>query len=130
MKDVNKKHTLTLESLNILFMKCRKYGQVPRLELMSGANLSVQVSRTHYCKPRNDQGPWVSAEIGFPSIEFIEWVERKGIESEMGKHEIYPYTDLSLIVEFINEHGGIRFTNNWREHLEELGLLPENLLTS
>ena len=33
-----------------------------------GENLSVQASRTHYCVPRTDQGPYTEVEVGFPSV--------------------------------------------------------------
>jgi hypothetical protein len=30
-----------------------------------GAELSVQASKTHYCTPRNNRGPYIKLEVGF-----------------------------------------------------------------
>jgi hypothetical protein len=41
----------------------------PRIVCKDGTSLSVQASRTHYCKPRYDDCiPYFSVEVGFPSI--------------------------------------------------------------
>ena len=37
-----------------------------RLRLADGTSLSVQVSETHYCSPRNNWGPYYEVEVGFP----------------------------------------------------------------
>jgi hypothetical protein len=34
------------------------------LPLKNGATISVQASETHYCTPRNNEGPWAEFETG------------------------------------------------------------------
>lgn len=44
------------------------YGTtVPAIECADGFTMSVQASRSHYCTPRNDVGPYTAVEVGFPS---------------------------------------------------------------
>ncbi len=34
-----------------------------------GFSMSVQASETTYCNPRDNMGPYIEAEIGFPSAK-------------------------------------------------------------
>jgi hypothetical protein len=40
---------------------------VPKIECVDGFSISVQASSTHYCSPRDNEGPWDTVECGFPS---------------------------------------------------------------
>ena len=35
---------------------------------VDGETLSVQGSKTHYCSPRTNEGPYTALEVGFPSV--------------------------------------------------------------
>jgi hypothetical protein len=39
----------------------------PAIKMKSGLEMSVQASRTHYCTPRSDFGPYDRVEVGFPN---------------------------------------------------------------
>ena len=74
-----------------------------------GENLSVQASRTHYCDPRTDQGPYNTVEVGFPSISPPDtWAEYFDGDWDTEDHtgSVYGYVPVALIREFIEEHGG------------------------
>lgn len=67
--------------------------------------MSVQASRTHYCSPRSDVGPWQSVEIGFPSrIEPLLWqyAESPGEWT----NTVYGYVPVELVAAVIEVHGG------------------------
>lgn len=44
------------------FLKIR-----PRYVCADGFSVSIQASRTHYCTPREDIGPYDKVELGYPS---------------------------------------------------------------
>lgn len=78
-----------------------------RITCADGFSLSVQASRTHYCSPRDNDGPWASVEIGFPSERvdsFMEYID--GGEDTDPTSTVYGYVPVYLVVEAIDAHGG------------------------
>ena len=70
-----------------------------------GFSMSVQASRTNYCSPRNDIGPYDSVEVGFPSQQeslLMPWCEDPGAPCDT----VYGYVPALVIWEVINKHGG------------------------
>jgi hypothetical protein len=43
-----------------------QYNQNKRIEFENGGSISVQASEFTYCTPRDNTGPYVSVEVGFP----------------------------------------------------------------
>jgi hypothetical protein len=71
----------------------------------SNTTLSVQASRTHYCTPRNNHGPYTHLEVGFPSVIPPDtWA--KYADGDYPAADVYGYVPVSLIKEFIDAHGG------------------------
>ena len=74
-----------------------------------GESLSVQASRTHYCSPRTDSGPYGSVEVGFPSVSPPDtWAEYFDGDWETDDHtgSVYAWVPVALVREFIEAHGG------------------------
>ena len=69
--------------------------------LNDGTTVSVQANRASYCTPRNDIGPYTSVEVGFPSVRPSWWNEHSSGD------EIAGWVPVSLVREFIEEHGGL-----------------------
>lgn len=71
-----------------------------------GFKISIQASRTHYCSPRTDTGPWYKVELGFPSAEpefgIMEYAENP--EDPTGT--VYAYVPISKVEQLVNYHGG------------------------
>lgn len=65
-----------------------------------GTKLSVQASEGHYCQPRNNQGPWHEVEVGYPTDEPDGWEQYSDGDS------IYGRVPVSVVQDFINQHGG------------------------
>lgn len=83
----------------------KHHGTCPDVVCANGFTMSVQASRTHYCSPRTDVGPWQSVEIGFPNrIEPLLWeyAESPGRWTET----VYGYVPVELAAAVIEVNGG------------------------
>ena len=70
------------------------------IKCADGAMLSVQASEGHYCKPRNNQGPWHQVEVGFPDPKPEGW------EAYSNSEDIYSCVPVELVKKYILLHGG------------------------
>lgn len=83
----------------------------PHIHCADGAHLSVQASKTHYCSPRNDLGPWSTVEVGYPNPAPPEsWSEffDGDWENEERTQSVYGYVPVDMVVDYINAHGGVK----------------------
>jgi hypothetical protein len=76
--------------------------QAPVIRCPNGAKFSVQASRTHYCSPQNDVGPYHSVEVGYPY-----WGQADQPEWWTTEDVVEGYVDIFRVIEFINESGGM-----------------------
>lgn len=79
---------------------------MPMLVCADGFSMSVQASFGHYCTPRDNDGPWTEAEVGFPSSAeelLIPYAE----DEEDPTETVYAYVPVSVIREVIRKHGGL-----------------------
>ncbi len=81
----------------------------PRIYCKNGFNISVQASKHHYCKPRENiqYGTYTKVELGMPSKEIPELEEYKEIKEEPQTMSVFPYVPIELIEKIIQENGGI-----------------------
>jgi len=73
-----------------------------------GFMVSIQASRTNYCEPRDDAGPYTSVELGFPSMvepKLMPWAE----DPSQPTNTVYGWVPSDVVLEIINDHGG------WKE---------------
>jgi hypothetical protein len=83
------------------------YQPIKKIVCKDGFHMSVQASETHYCTPRNSQGPWHKFEVGYPSAkvdEFMPYIE-EGISDPT--ETVYGYVPGEVIEKVIAAHGGI-----------------------
>jgi hypothetical protein len=78
----------------------------PRITCADGFNLSVQARHTAYCEPRDDRGPWVRVEVGFPSAE-PEFIMDHCEDPENPTGTVYGYVPIELVEKLIDYHGGM-----------------------
>ena len=79
----------------------------PRVRCADGAILSVQASKSHYCLPRDNHGPYTAVEVGYPSPAPPEsWNEFADSTPGGRVGGIYSYVPVELVYEFIEAHGG------------------------
>jgi len=80
-----------------------------------GFQMSVQASHFHYCSPRNDEGPYSTVEVGFPSeqedllVPYAEVWKDKGEEVDY-TDLVYAYVPSSVVLEVVAKHGGCDVT--------------------
>ncbi len=71
-----------------------------------GFHMSVQARSTSYCTPRDNTGPYIEAEVGFPSqtepllLPFAE-------QPETPTQSVYGYVPRNIIATVIAKHGGM-----------------------
>jgi|688.fasta_scaffold180697_3 hypothetical protein len=78
----------------------------PELICKDGFSMSVQASETHYCDPRQNEGPWCEVEVGYPSAEeplLFQYAETQGEWTKT----VYPYTPIHVLAQVVERHGGI-----------------------
>lgn len=78
----------------------------PRVILNSGASLSIQASRSHYCLPPENEGPYTHYELAHPrGLGAPDLALLKKYEDSEG---IYAYVPKEVLDKIINSHGGFR----------------------
>lgn len=83
----------------------REMETLPRITLISGMTLSIQVGRGLYCTPRDPIGPWTHVEIGFPNRKLPSEFE----EYKDGTGDVFAYVPIELVAKLISNQGGIRY---------------------
>jgi hypothetical protein len=83
----------------------------PRTICSDGTSLSIQASRTHYCTPREDEGPYLALEVGYildangdqltPPESWADYTDGSEFPND-----VYGYVPVELIESFIANHGG------------------------
>lgn len=79
---------------------------VPVIVCQDGFCISMQASKWHYCAPRDNEGPWVKVELGFPSYKedlLMEYAEDPSNPTKT----VYGYVPLELVAQVTDKHGGI-----------------------
>jgi len=83
-------------------------GNRSRMVLADGTSLSVQASRSHYCDPRADEGPWDAVEVGFPSRVIEELLPFADQMSEaLPTDMVYGWVPVKVLNAIIAACGGI-----------------------
>lgn len=73
-----------------------------------GTKLSVQASRSHYCIPRNDFGPYTHVEVDYPTAVPHDDMLAFAEDIECPTETVYGYVPVGIVNEFIQTHGGIK----------------------
>ena len=78
----------------------------PAIRCADGFEVSVQASYTHYCQPRDNDGPYTHFELGFPSQE-DELIQPYAENPDRPMDTVYPRVPLDLVLSLIAKHGGV-----------------------
>ena len=80
-------------------------GLIQRLPMRcaDGFSMSVQASNSHYCSPRDDFGPYVSVEVGYPNRPepLLE------PHSDVVGGDVFGWVPVEVIAQIIAKHGGL-----------------------
>ena len=71
-----------------------------------GLEMSVQANHGAYCSPRDDEGPYESVEVGFPSYPVLELREYAEDPNDM-ENTVYGWVPLELVRKIIYVRGGM-----------------------
>lgn len=77
-----------------------------RITCNSGFSVSVQGSKTNYCSPPNNVGPYTAVELGFPS-SFEELLEEYAEDRSNPTETIYGWVPVGIVRSLVIKHGGI-----------------------
>lgn len=78
-----------------------------RMECNDGFSMSVQAGRHLYSTPREDYGPYLDVEVGFPSQQeplLMEYAE----EADKPTATVYGYVPVEVVDAVIAKHGGLK----------------------
>jgi hypothetical protein len=99
----------TASDLNA-YLRDNKTGlNAPRIVCVDGFSMSVQASSCHYCSPRENDGPYSSVEVGFPSARvetFMPYID--GDEDTDPTETVYGYVPVEIVAAVVAEHGGFK----------------------
>ena len=87
----------------VLSQMAKRYERVVCADNFS---MSVQAGVTHYCYPRDGEGPYKEVEVGFPSQReelLMDYAEREDDPTKT----VYGYVPSSVVTLVIAKHGGI-----------------------
>lgn len=73
----------------------------PHITCADGFTLSVQASATHYCSPRDNEGPYTSVEVwgcGCP----------EGWEDYGDGDDPYSQIPVQMVLDLVAKHGGVK----------------------
>ncbi len=88
----------------------RRKESYPSIVCKDGFKMSVQASKTHYCEPRDDIGPYRAVEVGYPSsydhllMEYIDSYIDRDLEPT---NAVYGWVPVHVIQMIIDAHGGM-----------------------
>ena len=71
-----------------------------------GFTMSVQAAEHSYCSPRNDDGPYTSAEVGYPSA-YDFYLQEYAENPEDPTGTVYGWVPAHVIRMCIEAHGGV-----------------------
>lgn len=80
------------------------FGKCPRARI-GDLTLSIQVSGTHYCTPRDNVGPWSTVEVGFPDRKIRELMPYAEDADGDPKNEAYGYVPITLLNKVLGRFG-------------------------
>lgn len=89
------------------------YQICKRIVFTNGESVSIQAGDTHYCHPRRDSvsgsySDYSEFELGFPSVKPNDEIMQYAEQGENPTDTVYGYVPVQLIVDWINENGGLQ----------------------
>ena len=79
---------------------------VPHIVCKDGFKISVQASKSHYCEPREDVGPYTQVECGYPSDRVSDALNQFA-DDPSTNDTIYAYVPIDIVEAELALHGGI-----------------------
>jgi len=87
-------------------MSDEEYDGNKRIVCADGFSMSVQARERNYCDPRDNVGPYISAEVGFPS-SYDYFLNPYAEDPNAPAETVYGYVPAHVIRLCIDAHGGM-----------------------
>tara|TARA_B100000131_G_C17954631_1_gene547886 strand:+ start:364 stop:690 length:327 start_codon:yes stop_codon:yes gene_type:complete len=84
-------------------MKRKMYEYVT---CQDGFSVSIQGNATGYCTPRDNEGPYIEVELGFPN-RVDELIMKYAEDPNNPCDTVYGYVPSEVVLEMILKHGGM-----------------------
>lgn len=78
----------------------------PKMICPDGFTVSVQASGYHYCTPRENDGPYTTKELGYPSEPWPDYILPFAENEDGGSPSVAGYVPVELIHRWLSAHGG------------------------
>ena len=76
-----------------------------RVHCQDGYSVSIQAGKHKYCYPRDDYGPYIEVELGFPSSA-DPMLDGYAETFNDPTDTVYPYVPVGIVRDLIIKHGG------------------------
>ena len=83
------------------FMKMYK-----QVTCQDGFSISIQAGSGKYCSPRNDEGPYIEVELGFPNRKEL-LIHSYAEDRDDPTGTVYGYVPSTIVLEMLLKHGGM-----------------------
>jgi len=102
-----------MKSFSEVYPTLKRVSQyrVEAIECSDGFKVSIQASECHYCKPRDNTGPYHMFELGYPSQQ-DDLILRYAEEPSSPTETVYAYVPVEIIDAMLAKHGGIKEKTN------------------
>lgn len=77
----------------------------PHLLCKDGFKVSIQASAYAYCSPRDNCGPYIKFELGFPNRP-DDLIMSYAEDEDDPTGTVYPYVPVEVVYSLIESHGG------------------------
>ena len=81
-------------------------GNYKAVSCKDGFSVSIQAGKSKYCCPRDNDGPYIEVELGFPNMEeplIMPWAEDRTAPTDT----VYGYVPSTVVLEMLLKHGGM-----------------------
>mgnify|MGYP004604404563 FL=1 len=113
--DLNKKHVQIEKEFKKFIIQTKDSMKRPVLVMSDGTKMSVQASAFHYCEPRkNGLKDYESFEVNYLNTIIEQLRDYTGCQVESDEEllqSIYSFVPKAVILDILEEHGGIDLEN-------------------
>jgi len=78
-----------------------------RVHFNNGGSISIQASHTHYCEPRDNEGPYSEVEVAYPT-KGTKYPKSLLNYSDTPDEPVFAYVPSHIVADIIVMNGGIK----------------------
>jgi hypothetical protein len=78
-----------------------------RVHFNNGGSISIQASHTHYCEPRDNEGPYSEVEVAYPT-KGTKYPKSLLDYSDTPDEPVFAYVPSDIVEQIIEMNGGVK----------------------